>query len=272
MKGFLILGLKLIEGWPVVLVEKPIKTLLISDLHFGFEAEFADKGVRIPSQAWRLHDLMLELIEGTDAEKLIILGDLKHMVPLSSWIEWREMPEVLRTLKNMDVDLALIPGNHDGGIEHMLGDLVTIFSSKGVMLDAEKKIYLLHGHTWPSQEVLKADLIIMGHLHPMVSLRTDVGSVARRRTWLIFEGDKKILAEKLAAKEKHGSIELIVMPAFNPILTGLSVNALTPRDKLWPLIRSGAFNLDSGEAITLNGERLGKIGFLRKFFMEEYEA
>ena len=264
--------MKFILGWPALLVEKPVRSLIITDVHFGFEAELAEKGIRTPSQTWKLQRSIIKLCEENSVERLIFLGDLKHMVPLSSWIEWREMPEALKVLKEMGVDLALILGNHDGGIESMLGDLVTIFPSKGVMLDAEKRVYLLHGHAWPSQEVLRADLIIMGHLHPMISLRTDIGIIAKRRVWLIFEGDKKILAEKLAARRRRGSIRLIVMPAFNPILTGLSVNALTPRDRLWPLIRSGAFDLDSGEAVALSGERLGKISFLRKLLMEEHEA
>ncbi|RLG06836.1 MAG: hypothetical protein DRN59_02320 [Thaumarchaeota archaeon] len=264
--------MRLIEGWPALLLEKPVKTLLLADIHFGYESELADKGIQVPSQAYRLRELLVRVVEETGAERIIFLGDLKHQVPLSSWIEWREMPEALKVLKEMGVDLALILGNHDGGIESMLGDLVTIFPSKGVMLDAEKRVYLLHGHAWPSQEVLRADLIIMGHLHPMISLRTDIGIIAKRRVWLIFEGDKKILAEKLAARRRRGSIRLIVMPAFNPILTGLSVNALTPRDRLWPLIRSGAFDLDSGEAVTLSGERLGRISFLRKLLMEGHEA
>jgi len=264
--------LRLVEGWPAILLEKPAKTLLLADIHFGYESELADRGIQVPSQARRLRELLLQIVDETSAEKIIFLGDLKHQVPLSSWIEWREMPEALRALKERGIDLALIPGNHDGGIESMLEGLVSILSSRGVMLNAERRVYLLHGHAWPGQEVLKADLIIMGHLHPTISLRTDIGFIAKRRVWLIFEGSKRILAEKLAARTRRGSIELIVMPAFNPILTGLSVNALTPKDRLWPLIRSGAFNLDSGEAVTLSGERLGRISFLRRLLMEEHEA
>jgi len=253
---------RFIEGWPAILVEKPVKTVLVSDLHFGFEAELADRGVRVPSQAWRLRELLIELVREVDAERLIFLGDLKHRIPLSSWIEWREMPRVLRDLKRL-VDIILIPGNHDGGIASMLGDLVTYASSRGVLIKAEQKIFLFHGHAWPSRDVLKADLVIMGHLHPMVSLRTDVGGVFKRRVWLILEGDRGILAERLKSKTRmRRKLKLIVMPAFNPILTGISVNSLTPRDRLWPLMRGGGFELRQAEVITLNGERLGRVGEL----------
>ncbi|MEM4718911.1 MAG: hypothetical protein QW330_02510, partial [Nitrososphaerota archaeon] len=58
-------------------------------------------------------------------------------------------------------------------------------------------------------------------------------------------------------------------PAFNPIVSGLSVNSLQPRERLWPLVRSGAFDLDQAEAITLEGERLGYIGYLRRLLLEQ---
>ena len=253
--------MRLIDGWPAILVEKPVKTVLVSDLHFGFEAELADKGVRVPSQAWKLGELLVELVREVDAERLIFVGDLKHRIPLSSWIEWREMPRVLRELRKL-VELILVPGNHDGGIASMLGDLITYTPSRGILVEAEQKIFLLHGHTWPNRDVLKADLVIMGHLHPMVSLRTSVGEILKRRVWLILEGDRRVLAERLGTETRRRKLKLIVMPAFNPLLTGISVNSLTPKDKLWPLMRGGGFELREAEVITLNGERLGKVGEL----------
>jgi len=262
--------LRFIRGWPAILIEKPVKTVLISDVHFGFEAELAEKGIRIPSQTNRLRELLVSLIEETGVQKMIFLGDLKHQVPLSSWIEWREMPKVIREIVEKGVDVTLIPGNHDGGVENILGDMIRYESSKGMLIEGERKVFLIHGHAWPSPEVLKADMIIMGHLHPVVSLRTDVGSVIRRKVWLYMRGEKKILAEKLGVSSgKRGRIDLLVMPAFNPILSGLSVNSLPPKEKLWPLIRSGAFNLDSAEAITLKGENLGEVKLLKELLMEE---
>jgi len=262
--------LRLVRGWPAVLVERLVKTLLVSDIHFGYEAELAEKGIRIPSQADRLEDLLSGLIEEVGAERIVFLGDLKHQVPLSSWIEWREMPRVIRGIVEMGLEVALIPGNHDGGVEEILGETIQYKSSKGVLLEGERRVFVIHGHAWPSPDVLEADIIVTGHLHPVVSLRTDVGSVVRRRVWLHMRGDKRILAEKLGeTSRRRGGIDLLVMPAFNPILSGLSVNSLPPREKLWPLIRSGAFNLDSAEAITLSGENLGEVRILRELLMEE---
>lgn len=250
------------------MIEKPVKSLVVADIHFGFEAELEERGICIPSQVWRLRDLLLNVVEEVDVERVIFLGDLKHLVPLSSRIEWREMPEVVRDLKKRGLDLILVPGNHDGDIELILGELVKYASLKGLLLECERRIFLIHGHAWPGPEALNADIIIMGHLHPVISLRTDVGSVVRRKVWLHLTGDRGVLSEKLGVEAKRrGQINLLVMPAFNPILSGISVNSMLPKDRLWPLIRSGAFNLDSAEAITLGGENLGDVRTLRTLLM-----
>ncbi|RLG06366.1 MAG: phosphoesterase, partial [Thaumarchaeota archaeon] len=78
--------MRLIEDWPAILLEKPVKTLLLADIHFGYESELADKGIQVPSQAYRLKELLVRVVEETGAERIIFLGDLKHQVPLSSWI------------------------------------------------------------------------------------------------------------------------------------------------------------------------------------------
>ncbi len=264
------LALKFIPGRPALLAEKPVRSLIVTDVHFGFEAELAGKGLRVPSQAWRLERSLIELCEEMGAEKLIFLGDLKHMIPLSSWIEWREMPGAIRRIRELGVEMMLIPGNHDGDVDKILGSLISYQPSRGVLIDGRMRIYLLHGHAWPDERVLEADIIVMGHLHPVVSLRTDIGSIISRKAWLYAHGDKKNLAEKLGiSSRRRGRIDLIVMPAFNPIVSGLSVNSLQPRENLWPLVRSGAFDLDQAEAITLDGERLGYIGYLRRLLLEQ---
>ncbi len=255
--------MRLVEGWPALLLEKPTRTLVVSDVHFGFEAELAEKGVKVPSQSHRLRELFMEIIDATGAGRLIILGDLKHQVPLSSWIEWREMPRVIEEIRGLGLEVYLVPGNHDGGIESMLGGMIHYLPSRGALIEAEQRIYLLHGHTWPTAEVLEADLIVMGHLHPMVGIRSDVGAVVKRRAWLLMRGDRRALAESLGAgTRRRKPINLIIMPAFNPILTGLTVNSLTPRDRLWPLMRSKAFDLGEAEAVMLDGVRLGKVSEL----------
>ena len=63
---------------PALLVEN---FLVISDLHIGIENEFYKKGVAIPEQTGKLIKKIERIIEKNKIENLLIVGDLKHLVP-----------------------------------------------------------------------------------------------------------------------------------------------------------------------------------------------
>jgi len=256
--------LKFVENYPAILLEKPEKILVISDVHFGFEVELIEKGVKIPSQTWKILETLTTLVEEYSPSKLLVLGDLKHKIPTPSWIELREMPEALRKIGMKNIEIMITPGNHDGGIMKILRDTVKYAPSSGVLIKGEKRFFCFHGHRWPGREVVKADVIITGHLHPKISIRTDLGNIVKKAVWLMIEGEKnkiaKIFREKFDVDVRaRGKITMIIMPAFNPLITGISINELNPVEKLWPLIRSNIFKLNESEVILLNGERLGRL-------------
>jgi len=69
------------------------KTLVVSDLHIGIEHSFRKSGIKIPSGTENMKKSILEMIDETGAEKLVILGDLKHKVPGITMQELREVPK-----------------------------------------------------------------------------------------------------------------------------------------------------------------------------------
>ncbi|MEM1583200.1 MAG: metallophosphoesterase [Nitrososphaerota archaeon] len=261
--------MKLLENWPAILIEKPEPAIVVSDIHFGFEAEFRERGIRIPSQTWRITELLIKLIEEQEPRKIIILGDLKHKIPYSSTIEWEEMPKAIEMIKQTGVKIMLVPGNHDGNIKKVLGNAIKYASSSGLLIEGEKKFFLYHGHRWPNIDILESDVILMGHLHPMINLRTDVGSIIKKPVWMLMEGDKeniaKVFREKYGARLKvRGRIKLIILPAFNPLLTGISINNIRPEDRLWPLIKTNSFSISLAEIILLDGRSLGRLEHVEK--------
>jgi putative SbcD/Mre11-related phosphoesterase len=261
--------LKLLENWPAILIEKPRPAIVISDVHFGFEAELGDKGIRVPSQTWKITELLIKLIEEQNPQEIIILGDLKHKIPVSSSIEWEEMPRAIEKIRETGVEVILVPGNHDGGIKKILGNTVRYAPSSGLLIEGERRIFMYHGHRWPSIDIVKSDIVFMGHLHPMINLRTDVGSIIKKPVWMLIEGDKRNLVKTFREKygirlKGRGRINLIIMPAFNPILTGISVNNIKPEDKLWPLIRTNSFSISLAEIILLSGQNLGRLEQIEK--------
>ncbi|MEN2974732.1 MAG: metallophosphoesterase, partial [Candidatus Caldarchaeales archaeon] len=123
--------MKLVEGWPAIIIEKPDPAIVVSDIHYGFEVDLNDRGIRIPSQTMKITSSLMKLVKENGVQKVIILGDLKHKIPKSSRIEWEEMPRALKSLIEAGIEVHLIPGNHDGGIRKILGNLVSYSPSSG---------------------------------------------------------------------------------------------------------------------------------------------
>ena len=76
--------LKFITGEPALMVGK---ALVVADLHIGIEHEFRQAGLKVPSQLEGIVKRIDALIEKNKADRLIILGDVKHKVPGVSWQE-----------------------------------------------------------------------------------------------------------------------------------------------------------------------------------------
>ena len=65
-----------------------------------------------------------------------------------------------------DIDVILVPGNHDGNISRLVPDSVSISSQSGVIIDG---VLLTHGHAMPSEKFSSVGNIVMGHVHPTYS-------------------------------------------------------------------------------------------------------
>src|SRR3989338_9205752 len=77
------------------------KYLIIGDLHLGLTSEFRRKGVSVYSQVKDFVDKLKEMKKKTQAENLIMVGDVKHKVTGISWQEEREIPDFLNQLSEI---------------------------------------------------------------------------------------------------------------------------------------------------------------------------
>jgi metallophosphoesterase superfamily enzyme len=73
-------GLRLVDNQPALLLGEDVRTLVVADLHLGFEEELRGKGIRVPLQSHRLVDELCALGRGTGARRLVVVGDFKHNV------------------------------------------------------------------------------------------------------------------------------------------------------------------------------------------------
>ncbi|MEM7826618.1 MAG: metallophosphoesterase [Candidatus Aenigmatarchaeota archaeon] len=170
--------------------------LIISDLHLGITKEFQKSGIFIPSQAKPMSDRINRLKRMTKTKELIILGDVKHNIPGVSGQEFGEIPEFFSKLKFNKI--TIIKGNHDGNIEKMI--------PKGIKVRKYVKIgkyFLTHGHMKMENEKM-----IIGHSHPFIRIKDNLGAVYFEPVWLHYL-DRK---------------EIIIMPAFNELCGATIIN------------------------------------------------
>jgi hypothetical protein len=259
--------------------QKKHKTLIIADLHLGWEINLIKKGIHVPSQTSKILQKLIQLINKTRPNTLIILGDVKHTIAKAEPGEWKDIPEFFETLKSKIVKVEIIRGNHDGNLEPLLPPNIQLHPSTGITLNT---IGLFHGHTWPAKKLLTCDTLVMGHAHPTVAFRDNLGFQITTSVWIKAKCDTKKLAaayvnrkhikttgDPVTAFKTHFNMkpkakQLFIMPCFNDFLGGRPVNKKRKnRSYIGPVLRSEAVNMDKAEVYLLDGTFLGTIQQLK---------
>ncbi len=180
--------------------------LVVSDLHIGIENEFYEKGISIPDQTEKLLARLISLSRREKVKKLIILGDVKHLVPRTVFHERVALINFFEGLKQSFKRIVLTQGNHDVLMPE-LG--IEIYPSTGVRIE---DCGFFHGHAYPDAEVMKASRWFMGHEHASIELRDSYGVRSVEPCWLRITKEVK--------DEREEKRIITVMPPFNPLLSG----------------------------------------------------
>ncbi len=226
----------------------------VGDVHVGLESDLARAGVHLPSQTSRMRARLEEVLRRTAAKRLIVIGDLKHKVPYSTRQEIRELPTFFRGLP---AKVELVPGNHDVDLDGLLD--VEVHDATGILVG---DVALLHGHTWPSDDIMSARTVVTCHNHPAVLLMDALGHRHKEPAWIRAPFTEA--ARKQYPMLPEGA-QMIVMPAFNELTGGTAFNALEGERLLGPLFGNGLVDPDAGRAFTLDGVDLGTIASLKRF-------
>ncbi|WP_297467338.1 metallophosphoesterase [Thermococcus sp.] len=194
------------------------KTLLIADPHIGFELS---RGLRIRTH---LEEKLAEFVLESNADSLVILGDLKE--PLGLSFRLKEM--LLRFFSTLgDVRVLIAKGNHDGRIEEVAGRFSNVEVREYFLIDGQ---LFLHGHTKLPR--IDFDEAFLGHAHPAYTLKS--GGVARKVKVFVRTG------------------KFLVLPTVNPYIEGFDVREGL---KLVPFLR----NAKKAELFLPEGIYLGAI-------------
>ncbi len=277
--------LNLLLPHPAALIKtEKTKTLLIADLHIGWEIALQKKGIHVPSQTPKILNKLTAIITKYKPEQLVILGDVKYTVVSSELGEWQDVPDFFTKLQGYIGDIAIVRGNHDANIEPLLPENIKLLPATGAVIG---DVGVFHGHKWPSPALLKCKTLVMGHLHPVVVFRDPAGFKITRQVWMkvncniealakIFLQKQNVKIEGTVAKtlQKHYNIklktrEILIMPSFNDFLGGRPVNETRPRKEvgsealIGPVLRSEAVDVDNSELYLLDGTYLGTLNQLR---------
>lgn len=232
--------------------------IVVGDLHVGLESDLRQAGVNLPSQTDRMRKRLQALLAATGARRIVVIGDLKHRIPYSTRQEEVELPTFFRGLP---AEVDLVPGNHDVDLAGLVD--CRVHEADGIRLG---DVGLLHGHTWPSEEVMRARTVVTCHNHPAVMLMDELGHRHKEPAWIRASFTR-------AARERYADLpadaELVIMPAFNELTGGTAFNAREGQKLLGPLVNHDLVDLDQARVYTVDGVDLGTIGQLKRFTREE---
>ncbi len=207
-------------------------TLIISDLHLGYEGELHKRGVLVPKTQFKQVIERLDTIFTTLKKKdwpvkeIVLNGDVKHEFGKISEQEWREVLRLLDYLQKHCSTIIVVEGNHDP----VLAPVAAKRNLKLVKEYLVRSTLIIHGDEEPDLRkysagsctlkgvrsgILKPKLLIMGHEHPALCLR-EGGRVERFKCFL---------------KGLYQRVPLICQPSFNPLTEGtdmLSEERLSP--------------------------------------------
>ncbi|MBN1157354.1 metallophosphoesterase [Candidatus Woesearchaeota archaeon] len=177
------------------------RTLVISDLHIGYEEELNKKGILVPRIQFNEYMRILEkTLKGIEVDTIVINGDLKHEFGTISETEWRYVLRLLDFLEKHCRKIILIRGNHDT----ILGPIARKRNVRVMDSFVAGDVFITHGNKiLPSSK----KTIIIGHEHPAVALK-DGARLEKFKCFLVGKWKNK---------------NLIVLPSMNPLIEGTDI-------------------------------------------------
>ena len=235
---------KIIPGYPALMIEGDKKSLVITDLHLGFESKLALNNVFLGKNKTvnEITKDVEDLISKTKPDSLILLGDIKSGIKSITKIEWETVPIFFENITKL-IDTILVPGNHDANIEKLVPNGITLASSKGIIID---DILLTHGHTMPTENFSQVNTIVMGHVHPVFFQEESL--INGERVWASIKCEKRKIF-----LSKSGELELIILPSFNKYF--YTTQKKFYKKSISPIIEK--MNVIRAKIVTLDGTIIG---------------
>ncbi len=204
-------------------------TAVVADVHLGYSWAQRRRGELGPLADIKAKEKLLRLAADLQPREMVFLGDLVHAprpcAPERVWIE-----SILTELSGR-ARVVAVRGNHDRAFAREFGHLtvttVETWSAPGILA--------LHGDRLARIAIPESVTLIMGHLHPSLSLRDAAGANQKVPLFL-------------------ATPHCVVLPAFSPFARGFDVAAGLPSDL------GACFQSEEILAYAATGSRVAALG------------
>ena len=233
------------------------RTLVLADLHLGLGSSEASTSVPPEALARTMAWDLVGLARDRGTPRVLVVGDVKHPIVGTPPSLRPVVFDFFSTLLGAGLACDVILGNHDVGLARYLPREVTVHPARGLVRDG---VGFFHGHRWPSNAVLRADRLVVGHLHPGFRFApTPETPSTKQRCWVRVPLDPPAARPK--RRRRHGPVlarELIVLPAFNPIAGTEALNRERPARGRTFLVRR-FLSRGTARAYLLDGTDVGEV-------------
>jgi uncharacterized protein len=247
--------MELVRGERAVFLEDSA-SLVISDLHIGFEIELGRNGIFVPSQGPIFLKTISALAQRLKAKRIVLLGDVKHAFVDPTYSEEDKVVDFLEGLAATGKRIEIVPGNHDGDLKNVVPSKIKFHPSSGAVIG---KTALAHGHAWPDGKLLSCENLLLSHLHPNVAFVDSLGAFHKEPCFLaggLLSEQLRFNYEKLKLPKKLPN--LMIMPGWNSLLGGSIVQELDFATGFWKCVDRANLNV-----ILTDGTIVGKLGEMK---------
>ncbi len=244
----------------IIIAETSKRYLVVGDLHIGFEEKFKTAGISLPPRIDKLTSELRQLITSHKITDLLINGDVKSGTDRITRFEWENVPKFFDSMASL-CKVSVIPGNHDGGLSHLVPSEVEILDSNGILVS---NTLIMHGHTRPLPKFRDCSLLVMGHVHPIFQKKGN--PLSGQPVWVFMKVKREnVFGEALTQEDsrKGEDLELVLMPSFNLdlIVAGFAADAARQERKIAPTLRS-LKHVSEAMVTTLDGDLIGDASLL----------
>ncbi|MFC7057283.1 metallophosphoesterase [Halovenus salina] len=182
--------------------------LVVADLHVG---RGSASNVELPvGDGTEMVERLADLCRAIDPETVVFAGDLLHSFRTVPRQVEATVEGLCEAAEEVGADALVTPGNHDTML-----DAVWSGKTASEYRIAEETV-VCHGHVEPSAE---AERYIIGHDHPTITI----------------EGTRKPCI--LAGDDVYRGADLLMLPSFNRLVSGVEINEMSATDFMSPLVR-----------------------------------